>query len=78
MIGGLYKVQQEMKSFKSVTGTGLHEMTKALNEMTGILSEVIKVNRNIRHTQIVETVRISRYLPFDSSTSVELFFEVSN
>lgn len=77
MVGGLYRLQQEFKSFKSATGTGLHQLSKAIQEMTGVLSEVIKVNRNIRQTQIVETVRISRYLPFASSTSVELFFEVS-
>ena len=61
-----------------MTGTGLHHLATAVKEMTGLLSEVIKVNRSIRHTQLVETVHISQYLPFDSSTSVDLFFEVSS
>ena len=72
----LKRVPELIREQKSLSGAGFNQLMSVCKRNQEILNVVERDNRDLRMTKDMLTVRLSKWIPFDSITGMEKFFLV--
>ena len=70
------RIPGEVRAMKGMTGELLEKVEDKLDTLTAKMDLLERDNRVLRQNQSLVTVRLSRYLPVDSTYGLELLFKV--